>query len=90
MVLISPPPPSRLVSAVHFKYRKSEPLIRIFDSAINDCQAKTFRTWGPLHRFDHHQHDITGFRKRRGILYGARKFSSCIVEVFGDSGFHSV
>jgi hypothetical protein len=87
LVLISLPPPHRSVSAVHFTYHKSNSIIRIFDPIIHNCQARTFRAWGPFHRFDHHQEsDFSNQQPNRGILYGAAKFSSCIVEVFGDAG----
>ncbi|KAB8318007.1 RES domain-containing protein [Tolypothrix campylonemoides VB511288] len=58
--------------------------------------ADSFRFWGPIHRFDHHRGnpariDYKARRcepcedTKRGICYVAPKFSSCLVEVFGDT-----
>jgi hypothetical protein len=48
-----------------------------------------FRSYGPLLRFDHHRkrdNETPGNDLERGIYYAATTLSSCLVEIFGDTG----
>lgn len=74
-----------------------EKLVRIFDPTRHGTTALTFRANGPRKRFDHHRgttHDRAPCDDpERAIYYAAwsdrapaRAFSSCFVEIFGDTG----
>lgn len=59
--------------------------IRVYHCDPHTLSAKELRTFGPKHRFDHHQPD---FRNPdfdpdgRGVLYLAKHLSTALVEVF--------
>ena len=57
------------------------PLLRIYRPQPYGSSACGFRYEGPFSRFDHHADDHW-----RGIHYNAPSLSSCVVEVFGDTG----
>jgi RES domain len=72
-------------------------LYRIFTPDKFIPTALTFRHWGPLYRFDHQRCNTPddcyaartcepNYDSERGICYMAPKISSCLVEVFGDTG----
>jgi hypothetical protein len=73
-----------------------EQLVRIFDPSRRNATALTFRWNGPRKRFDHHRGTgpdrLPGDDPDRAVYYGAwssdrgEAFSSCLVEVFGDTG----
>lgn len=65
-------------------------LIRLFNPARHNAEAISFRHFGPLLRFDHHRPaNVQGVDCDRGVYYGGFTLSSCLVEVFGDTGFIS-
>ncbi len=85
MVLIAIPPPARPPSPLFHFLPVGSQIVRIYDPTTHGTTELTFRFFGPLARFDHHrgthpQEDL------RGVFYAAPKFSSCLVEVFGDTG----
>lgn len=57
------------------------PLLRIYRPEPYRSSACGFRYDGPFSRFDHHADGLL-----RGIHYSAPSLSSCVVEVFGDTG----
>jgi hypothetical protein len=57
------------------------PLLRIYRPEPYGSSACGFRYEGPFSRFDHHADGHL-----RGIHYSAPSLSSCVVEVFGDTG----
>jgi hypothetical protein len=78
-----------------YTINQSTKLYKIF--RLKYCPtAVSFRFWGPHSRFDHHRGNPPGVDyeplncepcedSERGISYVAPKFSSCLVEVFGDT-----
>lgn len=92
MVLISPPPPQHLPNPLFFSLPAGDRLIRIFDPSIFHATAVSFRSFGPLGRFDHHRGmeannpTLPDRDPDRSIYYAALTFSGCLVEVFGDAG----
>lgn len=63
---------------------------RIYTPEPFGTEALTFRTYGPVSRFDQHRRP-NGFPARghdpdRGILYAAEKLRCCLAEAFGDRG----
>ncbi len=96
MVKILLPPP-RFTEPQFYVLDKKTKLFRIFRPEYNPT-ALTFRSWGPLFRFDHHRgnpptpnYDIHKCEPcddtERRICYVALSLSSCLVEVFGDECF---
>lgn len=96
MVQINPPPPDRLVKPVYFDIPQGLRLVRIFDPTRRGARALTFRWNGPLKRFDHHLGKGPNYEpcesEDRAVYYCSwseaanEAFSSCFVEVFGDTG----
>ena len=86
MVLITAPPPERPPSPLFHFLPAGSQIVRIFDPTKHGVTELTFRFFGPLARFDHHQESRPQEDPKRGIYYAAPKFSSCLVEVFGDTG----
>lgn len=82
MVLIGEPPPKRQPRPLHAILQEGTELYRIYDPTRPGVGRLTFRTVGPLRRFDHH---VKGSRVR-GIYYAALSLDACVVEVFGDAG----
>jgi hypothetical protein len=61
----------------------------LFDPSRHGATATGFRSYGPLHRFDHHRARNNGESAEdaeRGIYYAAFTLSGCLVEIFGDTG----
>lgn len=91
MVAVAPPPPVRRPEAPLFhRLGVGAELVRIFDPTAHGATATSFRYYGPLHRFDHHQGGPVRSPRpdpARGVYYAARDLSGCLVEVFGDDGF---
>jgi hypothetical protein len=88
MVQINLPPPKVLPQPVIFSVAIGTPYLRLYNPVPHHAQALTFRTFGPLRRFDHQQKK-TGEpvqNPERGILYAGESMSGCIVEIFGDTG----
>lgn len=96
MVKIILPSLSRANQAdpIFYNLEKGTKIYRIFTKKYYSS-ALSFRYWGPLHRFDHQRGNPprTDYKARtcqpcedreRSICYVAPKFSSCLVEVFGD------
>jgi hypothetical protein len=67
-------------------------LTRIYDPSARGARALTFRSFGPLLRFDHHPPGPDGAPAEhadRAIWYGSwgpQAIRSCGVEIFGDTG----
>jgi hypothetical protein len=64
-------------------------LRRIFDPSRHGTQALTFRHFGPINHFDHHQIPGGGGRDHdptRAIYYAGFTLSCWLVEYFGDEG----
>ncbi len=59
--------------------------MRIYDPSRFKARALTFRRFGPLERFDHHRFGIPRADPDHGVWYGAFKFPTALVEVFGDT-----
>ena len=98
MVRVAPPPPNRPPKPILHTLAVGTALVRLFDPTSFGATALSFRSFGPLRRFDHqrgrlpeHAPDVDA---ERAIYYaaplrtrdGATGLSSCIVEVFGDIG----
>ena len=86
MVLIATPPPARPPSPLFHLLPAGSKIVRIYDPTTHGTTELTFRFFGPLARFDHHQGPHPQEDLERGIYYAAPSFSSCLVEVFGDTG----
>lgn len=88
MVVIALPPPQNQPNPFFDNLPQGTKLIRIFDPSKHQTEALTFRYFGPLHRFDHHNGDLGSpqLNTNRGIYYAAFSLSSCLVECFGDTG----
>ncbi|MBR8828059.1 MAG: RES family NAD+ phosphorylase [Gomphosphaeria aponina SAG 52.96 = DSM 107014] len=87
MVTIRLPPPTRNVSPVVTILPPKTKLIRIYDPTKYSAKALSFRSIGPISRFDHHKTspDLKPqLDPERSIIYGAFTLSSCLVEIFGD------
>jgi hypothetical protein len=94
MVLILPPPPTVTPRPQHETVETQTALVRIFNPASRyKTQASTYRYFGPLLRFDHHQpltkEEAAKFKGKedpnRGITYWGYTLSCCLVELFGDT-----
>jgi hypothetical protein len=94
MVLILPPPPTITPSPQHETVKTKTALVRIFNPASRyKTQASTYRYFGPLLRFDHHQpltkEEVGKLKGKedplRGITYWGYTLSCCLVELFGDT-----
>jgi hypothetical protein len=96
VVAIPPPPPNRAIAPLFQSISAGENLVRIFDPARRNATALTFRANGPRKRFDHHR-GRGPLREpdddpERAVYYAAWApdpavaLSSCMVEVFGDTG----
>ncbi|MEN9567359.1 MAG: hypothetical protein RLZZ69_2555 [Cyanobacteriota bacterium] len=94
MVLILPPPPTVTPRPQHETVKTKTALVRIFNPASRyKTQASTYRYFGPLLRFDHHQpltkEEVGKFKGKedplRGITYWGFTLSCCLVELFGDT-----
>lgn len=86
MVLIATPPPDRPPSPLFHFLPVGSQIVRIYDPSSHGTVELTFRFFGPLARFDHHRGNHPQEDMERGVYYAAPKFSSCLVEVFGDTG----
>ena len=89
MVVVDLPPPRRRPNPVVHDLPSGSRLVRLFDPSRFGATAAGFRSYGPLHRFDHHlgaENGTPGEDAERGIYYAARTFSGCLVEIFGDTG----
>jgi hypothetical protein len=96
VVLLNPPPPQRPVAPIFMTIPTGDRLVRIFDPTRRNAEALTFRWNGPHKRFDHHRGSgptrTPADDPDRAVYYAAwssdlaEAFSSCLVEVFGDTG----
>ncbi len=90
MVLIDLPPPPRNPNPIFHILPSDTRLFRIFDPSSYGATAISFRDHGPLLRFDHHrgkgEERESSTDTERGIYYAAPTLSSCLVEMFGDTG----
>lgn len=89
MVVVDPPPPRRRPNPLFHVLPTGTRLVRLFDPSRHGATATGFRSYGPLLRFDHHRGRADGKPgddAERGIYYAAMTLSSCLVEVFGDTG----
>jgi len=83
MVSTNHPPPQIKPAPIWTKINAGDQILRLYNPDLFEAKPLSFRTFGPLARFDHHrlpkQDD-----PERGILYAGKTLSCCIVEVFGD------
>jgi len=97
LVVINPPPPTRVVNPMILGVPVGTPLVRLFDPTTKHHQTPcSFRMNGPRKRFDHHQADPKTRdpidNPDRGIYYSGAQYDNslglacCIVELFGDTG----
>ena len=92
MVLIAPPPPLRPPTPLFQDLPGGTSLVRLFLPAAHGVGPLTFRAFGPLRRFDHHEGIPRGRGRQpslsssRRVYYAAPTLSCCIAEVFGDLG----
>lgn len=94
MVRLLPPPPARPPDPLFQTLPAGTTLFRLFDPTRHGATAAGFRHYGPLARFDHHRgmgagpagERLPAQDPERGILYAAATLSSCLVEIFGDTG----
>ncbi|PSB05676.1 RES domain-containing protein [Pleurocapsa sp. CCALA 161] len=84
MVLM--PPPIGGISPTHVTLKSREGLIRIFDPTQYGSTATSFRSYGPISRFDHHRKYSNKIDPDRSVIYAGLTLSCCLVEVFGDCG----
>lgn len=86
MVRIAAPPPERPPSPIFHILPFGIAIVRIFDPTRHGTTALTFRHFGPIARFDHQRFSRPQDDPERGVYYCAPTFSSCLVEVFSDTG----
>jgi hypothetical protein len=86
----SPPPATFTdVDPTWHALRRGGHLVRTYSPAPYGTRPTTFRTTGPIARFDHHRPDhldVKGRDRHRGILYAAPTVLCCLGESFGDAG----
>ena len=89
MVRVALPPPELAPAPLFLVLPAGTALVRIFDPTSHGATALQFRSFGPIHRFDHHRgggHAGTPSQDpERAIYYAALTLSSCLVEIFGDT-----
>jgi RES domain len=82
------PPPRVTVTPTVFTLLSGQCIVRIFAPSRWNTTALTFRSFGPLARFDHHRSTLQNPQPsddpERSIYYAGFTLSCCIVEVFGD------
>ena len=86
MVAVRMPPPIGGISPTHVTLKSGEVLIRIFDPTRYGATAISFRSYGPISRFDHHGSYKNKIDPNRSVIYTGRTLSCCLVEIFGDGG----
>ncbi len=89
MVVVELPPPPRQPNPLFHDLPSGSLLVRIFVPSRYGATAAGFRSYGPLHSFDHHLgggDGTPGEDAKRSIYYAAPTLSGCLVEVFGDTG----
>ena len=86
MVVVRMPPPIGGISPTHVTLGIGEVLIRIFDPTRYGATAISFRSYGPISRFDHHGSYKNKIDLDRSVIYTGRTLSCCLVEIFGDGG----
>lgn len=87
MVAVNSPPPSVAPDPLFLVVSKGATIVRLYDPLRHGAHALSFRSFGPISRFDHHRapYPTKSEDPGRGIIYGASELSSCLVEIFGDS-----
>lgn len=96
MVVIAPPPPRRTPKPAFFAVPAGTSFVRLFDPTRHHATALSFRSYGPLRRFDHHRGNGPARDPAddpdRGISYAGGShetddgLSCCLAEIFGDTG----
>ena len=86
MVVVHFPPPLRSITPKFVTLDRNDELLRIFDPTKYDATALSFRNYGPVSRFDHHQEYLNKIDPERSVIYAAPTLSCCLVEIFGDGG----
>jgi RES domain len=89
VVLIASPPPAKTPSPLYRTLASGSFVLRIFDPTQYGTRATTFRSYGPINRFDHQRLSPSGNCAEdpdRGISYAGLTLSCCLVECFGDTG----
>lgn len=91
--------PGRPLPAADFQWTwtpdagAASPWFRIYHRSANTPDGVTFRSFGPLNRFDHHTPPITAKAidpEGRSVIYYAVDLATAACEVFGEEGFASV
>jgi RES domain len=88
VVLIASPPPAKTPSPLYRILTSGSFVLRIFDPTQYGTRATTFRSYGPINRFDHQRLPPAGNcaeDPERGISYAGLTLSCCLVECFGDT-----
>ncbi|NKT14616.1 RES domain-containing protein [Rhodococcus hoagii] len=70
-----------------------KPWFRIYHRSAHTPDGVTFRSFGPMNRFDHHTPPITAKAiapEGRSVIYYAVDLATAACEVFGEEGFASV
>jgi hypothetical protein len=87
MVAINFPPPTRNITPQLEVLKAGTVLKRIFDPTRYNATAISFRNYGAISRFDHHQsQNKPQMDSERSVIYAGFSLSCCLVEVFGDAG----
>lgn len=86
---LEPPPPPGEASPRYLNIPEGERLLRLFDPSSHRKPSElTFRSFGPLERFDHHRPDSNLSAcpdGERGVWYSSNDDLACaLVEIFGD------
>lgn len=94
MVALKPPPPSREPDPLYCSIPSGTSIFRIFDNERFPVHERTFRSYGPLERFDHHRGTGSGAQRspfndtERSIYYAALSFEGAVIETcFSETEF---
>ncbi len=88
MTTVRRPPPDRPPRPLFRVLPAGTKLVRIFNPKPYGTTALTFRTFGPLERFDHQKRKarLPCDNPARGIYYAGFSLSCCVVETFSETG----
>jgi hypothetical protein len=88
VAILRRPPPVRPPRPQFHYLPNGTRLVRLFNPKPHGIGALTFRTFGPLDRFDHQlrKDGKPCDNPERGIYYAGLTLSCCIAETFGDIG----
>lgn len=79
-----PPSECRKATPQHRALKPGTLLSRIYAREPHDDRADSFRTFGPIYRFDHHRYpaEAPALDADRGVLYVSESTAGCLLEVF--------